>query len=250
MRTDQLALPVYAPLSAPLLTHVLEISWTSGPAGLMTEDDHRHIVRRAVAQTRPQVLATLAPLVLARRLTSGMFLDLFAQIAPPAPSGQTLARWRERGVIRFLGYGQPDPHSAASALLVRHLIPRRQRGWLPEAIGRDEPLWWCWRQDGPEEAPQLCPVPLPQDLPAGTLLWTPWRGAMWDGGWTVFAGGAARWAGTPTISTIARWSPLLPEQVGHLVRELDSDAVVSGMVASHVLAQLAAERLSIERVPI
>ena len=94
---------------------------------------------------------------------------------------------------------------------------------MPSSVEADEPGWWCYSQSAPlhgSAAPIVpCPVPLPANLPAATLLWTPWIGASWDPSWLQIGDlGAIRWAGATldkqgriqwnlTESDLRQWDP-------------------------------------------
>ncbi|MGB8347080.1 MAG: hypothetical protein WCD86_19490 [Ktedonobacteraceae bacterium] len=114
---------------------------------------------------------------------------------------QTISSWHKRGLLRYRQWGLPD-FSSAAALLIMRMLHSHIRGWLPSTMDTQEPHWWCWRQDTPDAPVIPCPYPLPDDLPASTLLWTPWPGAAWEPAWvSVGAWGAIRLAGFPGRGT-------------------------------------------------
>jgi hypothetical protein len=109
---------------------------------------------------------------------------------------QTISSWHKRGLLRYRQWGLPDFSSAASLLIMR-MLHFHVRGWLPSTMDSQEPHWWCWRQDAPDAPVILSPYPLPNDIAASALLWTPWSGAAWEPDWvSVGAWGAIRWAGS------------------------------------------------------
>lgn len=117
----------------------------------------------------------------------------------------TLFRWRDAGLLRYDGKDRPDPDSVASLLIAAQLHKQR-RGFLPSSLRDGEPGWWCWRQDHPLAPIVPCPVPLPDDLPPSTLLWTQWAGAAWHTEWLgVGQRGAIRWAGTNEANSKLLW---------------------------------------------
>jgi len=96
----------------------------------------------------------------------------------------------------------PNPHCSQSRVGLS-----RERNWKPSSMEEGEPTWWCWRQDRPESPIVACPVPLPADLPATVLLWTPWLGSAWRNRHWLKVGdlGAIRWAHTQELIRGGRW---------------------------------------------
>lgn len=206
----------FAPLSAPFLAHLRE-HWLRIPTPpKLTEEALAQAQRQleqsradlwsAFLDTRQQVVTDLAPLVQAKRLT---MKELRGQIKARSDhdlAASTLRAWVSRHLLTRASSGKPEPSCAAAILIMRSLMPReRQRDWLPSAMASDEPRWWCWRQDAPDAQLLPCPVPMPSDLPTAALLWTPWVGAAWQEPWQAIEGGAARWAGVPTLAEINQW---------------------------------------------
>lgn len=159
---------------------------------------------------RQQVVADLAPLVQAKRLTMKALRGQIKARSGHDQAASTLRAWVSRHLLARVSSGKPEPSCAAAILIMRSLMPREhQRDWLPSAMASDEPRWWCWRQDAPDAQPQPCPIPLPSDLPKAAILWTPWQGAAWCEPWQAIEGGAARWAGVPTLTEVNQWSIVL-----------------------------------------
>ncbi len=128
-------------------------------------------------------------------------------------SAPTISRWREAGLLCYQqGEGGEELRNrhhpdSVGALLIAARIDPRSRGWLPEKIPAGVPRWYCWRQDGPDNPIMPCPIPLPPDLPEGTVLWTPWAGAAWEPNWLGFGkAGAIRFARTRVIHGKCLWS--------------------------------------------
>ena len=99
--------------------------------------------------------------------------------------------------------------------------------------------------------PVPCPVPLPGDLSAATLLWTPWLGASWDPHWLKIGDwGAMRWAGVGGEKQPIRWTISQPDlqvwdaEVAALA--IDFPACTEEML--HTLATLALFRLARTRL--
>jgi hypothetical protein len=153
-------------------------------------------LEQQVRYARKAAYLIMKPFVQADQLTTSWLLTKLAANTPTKASvgNQTLSLWAERGLLRYTRHGRPAVDSAA-ALLIARMVDTRERNWLPSFIEEAEPQWWCWRQDGPSDPVHICPVPLPESLPAGTLLWTPWTGASLEHPWLPIGQlGATRWA--------------------------------------------------------
>jgi hypothetical protein len=126
-----------------------------------------------------------------------------------------LTLWTERGLYRSSEHGLPDRNRASALYVARMIDKKRLRGWLPSEMDFREPDWWCWRQDSPSSPIVPCPIPFPEDLPAGALLWTPWSGASWDPTWllTDVRRGSIRFASTirSRIDGRPRWNVSEPD---------------------------------------
>jgi hypothetical protein len=207
-------------------------------------------LEQAVREKRVLTYTLLSPIVDTPGLSTDWVWSALKNYTDHPVTVPTISRWREQKLLRYDGWNQPAADSVASLLIAR-LIDPRERGWLPHEMKEEEPRWWCWRQDAPGAPAVPCPVPLPEDLPPATLLWTPWAGAAWDPGWlNVGTAGAIRWAGTTiqhgkllwniTEDDLQRWDPgVFPLAKGIL--EMASE--VLHMIATMALARLARERL-------
>ncbi|MGB8346629.1 MAG: hypothetical protein WCD86_17210 [Ktedonobacteraceae bacterium] len=200
--------PLYAPLPRPFLLHLYKRGQHRLPGQTLAQQ---------IQLARTATYTIFDPFVRGHGLTSQWVLNFLTMQTPDksAVSTGTLSLWRERGLVRDRERGHPDPQNAA-ALLIARMIDDRERNWLPLEMAPDEPAWWCWRQDSPGSPVIPCPVPLPADLPATSLLWTPWEGAAWDAPWVSLESlGAARWAGASgkqhelalTREALAAWDP-------------------------------------------
>jgi len=207
---------IYAPLPAPFMAH-LRRHWLRIPTPpRLTEDaleqarqhleQARQHLEQAFQEARAATDTDLTPLVQSGRLTMQALRRQIETGSGHRLADSTLRAWVGRGLLVKAAIGKPAPSSAAAILIMRRLMPQTmQRDWLPAELAPDEPRWWCWRQDAPDQARLPCPVPLPDDLPASALLWTPWSGAAWSSDWQAVAGGAVRWGGEPTLGDLARW---------------------------------------------
>jgi len=196
-------------------------------------------------------------------VTTGLLQRLLTANSPsrrPIPL-QTISAWHKRGLLRYRQWGNPDFDNAAALLITRLLHPQA-RGWLPSEMAADEPSWWCWRQDAPDTPVAACPVPLPDDLPPSSLLWTPWSGAAWDRSWVgIGEWGAIRWASTGketpdrrfSLEMLARWDircaslyEPFPPMFGFLAN--DANDTLLAHLATLALYRLASHRLAHEDV--
>ena len=202
----RISLPALAPLNSPLLAQIL----------------HQHVASRSVIEAirryphsfdwllqvirplRDQVARDLGAVVETDGLTASQFLDLLRDVSPPTarPNTALLSNWRGRGLIQASRHGYLEPQRAAAVLLARRLLPTATRNWLPDEMTPREPIWWCWRQDEPTAPITTCPVPLPTDLPASTLLWVPWIGAAWLPDWAPLARGALYCGGIHSVQEL------------------------------------------------
>ena len=257
-----IAPPLFAPLPIPFLVHLSEC--LAQPLALAVQ---------RVQGSRLLVYNYMQPIVGAEQLhrtnrqavrSQGNNIDtgwLIASLSRSSPGKRriplpTLSDWHTRHLLRYRAWGYPDFQSAAALLLMRMLCPQ-PRGWLPSTMSEQEPQWWCWRQDAPDQLVRLCPYPLPHDLPDAALLWTPWSGASWDGDWIpIGSHGAIRW-GTVTpgaskcwrisLQDLSRWDadvttlhvPFPPSGYGG--KEMERQFV-------HVLATVALYRLAQRRL--
>lgn len=137
---------------------------------------------------------------------------------------QRFREWEKGLVLLSTPDDQLDPHSVSRILLSRK-INQQRHGWLPREIPSAE-SFWVWRQDAPDHSVFSYELPLvsidPQDptrvrvVPAieaqPYLLWTSWRGVVWDDpdAWLVTDNGVIRWVGEITDDQALQW--LLPSE--------------------------------------
>jgi hypothetical protein len=262
--------PDFAPLPLPFVQHLLAEKHLS-PA----------ILKREIVSLRLSAALLLSPFVQRQvrlehkegvpeeggrpeemqqgSVTTGLLQRLLAANSPSKRSIplQTISSWHKRGLLRYRQWGNPDFDNAA-ALLIMRLLLSKTRGWLPSEMAADEPCWWCWRQDAPDAPVVACPVPLPDDLPPSSLLWTPWSGAAWNRSWVgIGEYGALRWASLPgeerpgkefSLEMLARWDircaslyEPFPPMFGFLANEANNTLLAH-------LATLALYRLARHRV--
>ncbi|MHB8596759.1 MAG: hypothetical protein ACYDER_08110 [Ktedonobacteraceae bacterium] len=192
-----LAYPLFAPLPVPLVRHVYRGPSRTHPSA-RSQPRSLSILEQQIRMSRNAAYTVMHPFVASNTLTTSWLLKTLSTDTPGKVPVQTahLALWHERHLLRYAERGYPDPDNAA-ALLVARMVDPRERNWLPPTMTEEEPAWWCWRQDQPDAPVVACPVPLPPDLPATALLWTPWLGASWQTPWLpVGTLGAIRFAGT------------------------------------------------------
>jgi len=198
------AYPLFAPLSRPMFLHLLKRPIRPGTRRISLSWQE---LAQQVRYARKAAYMVMQPFVLADQLTTSWLLTKLAANTPTktAVGNQTLSLWAERGLLRYTRHGRPAADSAA-ALLIARMVDTRERNWLPSTVEEEEPQWWCWRQDGPSDPVQVCPVPLPASLPTGTMLWTPWAGAGLEHPWLPTGQlGAARWAHTTRSRISGQW---------------------------------------------
>jgi hypothetical protein len=202
-----LAYPLFAPLPLPMILHLGRGPSRTHPAASDQPFSWR-VLEQHIRSSRNSAYVVMHPFVANRQLTTSWLLKTLTINTPgktPVPPS-TLNLWHERGIFTYQERGQPDPDGAAAMLIARMTDPR-ERNWLPVIITRQEPRWWCWRQDSPTAPILACPIPLPDDVPAAALLWTPWPGASWHNPWLqVGTLGAIRFAGTRGLLSGNEWS--------------------------------------------
>ncbi|MDP9314412.1 MAG: hypothetical protein M3R24_26630 [Chloroflexota bacterium] len=239
LQLPRFPLPAFAPLCKSMVFQLLyyHVGTRSALEAITRYPEVQEQLLQEIADLRPQVYADIAPLVAAGRLTTQAFVDLLRAASPVTskPTEQLVSFWRSRGVLHMDRRGHPDPHSVAAILLARRIASRAQRAWLPAEIEPSEPRWWCWQQDNPEASVQLCPFPLPADIPSSALVWTMWSGASWLPSWVEVAGGvlyvpdAIEPAGVETA--LGAWQQPIDDDVRTVLRVLDGNA------AGHEFAQ-------------
>lgn len=262
--------PSFAPLPLPfarhLLEHLLQQTASEAKAWELFEKEIREKRWTVFFYMNPFVLGHLAGSAKGSkdRYSTAWFLQTLTAHTPEKRpvAKQNLSLWAEQGVYRSREHGLPDADNAAALLIARMIDKQRLRGWHPSRMDRQEPAWWCWMQRTPGEAPMPCPVPLPDNLPAGALLWTPWAGASWDPTWLLpdARRGAIRWGATIRSrvdglprwniaeKTLLQWDPALAPLVSDLLASDFTPTEVQNM--RHSLATFALQRLVRDRLSI
>lgn len=197
--------PLLAPLSVPIAEHLLKRFGSQKLTPSATWD----MLLDEIDRKREVAFRYMDPFVVTGEFSSGWMLNTLTVNSPdkkPVPP-QTFSNWHSRGLIRYEQHGLPDRDSAA-ALFIARLIDLGERKWLPTKVQKEEPLWWCWRQDSPTHPVIPCPVPLPTSLQPATLLWTPWAGAAWHPEWLSLGNGigAIRFYGIQHGKQERRWN--------------------------------------------
>lgn len=247
------SLPLFAPLSRPVASRLLEqeaqpykrLKKSSRP---LAETLRTRVLSR-VAKERETVYEYMDDFIAAARIEGKPFpsnewiLEVLASRTPKniINSEESLRGWRLKGVLKRSSLprrNHPAPFtltSVAGLLLARYASLSLQRDWLPEKIPVDEPEWWCFAKRAPGLDPVPIPVPSPQ-MPASTLLWTPWRGVLWEErGWIPSQDGALRWASPfSSVREVAVWN-------SELAREIEESAR-----GSRLLARIAVQETLLE----
>jgi len=253
------AAPLAAPLPVPMVEHLLQqkmrqLLLAKSGDQVSREKMAWELLEREIRQNRNVVFPYMNVFVATGQLSTTWLLQVLTAHTPgkiPVTS-QTLSKWHKRHLLRYQEHGQPEVHNAAALFIARMTDTKRERNWLSTTLKKDEPHWWCWRQDDPESQPIPCPVPLPEGLPHGTLLWTPWAGAAWNPHWLGIGNGlgAIRWAGTNYEEGTVRW-----RVTAHDLQKWDPAVAACNVTFPEnareilqVLAKLALQRLALQRL--
>jgi hypothetical protein len=157
---------------------------------------------------------------------SDWLLDMLAYNTPPeyepSVTMETLKTWMKRGLLlRERDYGPFDQTSVAAILVARIAEEIYGNKWLPSDMASDEPRWWCYGQASPHSEIVSIPVPLPDDLPASMILWTPWQGALWHEEWHLAASVACRWAFPhPSEEALAVWDEAIVAEIHNALQHI------------------------------
>lgn len=178
-------------------------------------------------------------------------------------SEQTLSRWRSAGLFVYERDDWPDEDSSTALLTLRLLTKKKTNAWAPLPRSgetyRGQPLWHCWRQDGPRAPIIPCKVPLSlETLPEHALVWTDWIGADRKNDLWMRIGdlGCCRWAHVKEHNSPGKKRPdiiwdiserslnLWGIDTSSYKKELERDSPLT----LHTLANLALLKLSTERL--
>jgi len=223
--------PAFAPLPAPMADHLLLLEqrrYRHRPARRPADQEMAQAVLARIDLARTLVFEYLYPFVTAdqKRQERGesrtfpnvdWLLETLVQYTPGQGGNAeaTLDFWQKRGLLRReKTRGLLEITSVAALLVARLTEGTLQRNWLPSFLEEIEPFWWCYGRVSPESPIQAIPVPFPADLPSSMVLWTPWRGAIWDGTWlsirTTFL---YRWARSPSVEDLLLWQEEIPRKI-------------------------------------
>ena len=251
--------PLAAPLPIPMIEHLLKqrmehLSSGKSVKGVLTEKAGWELLEQDIRRNRNAVFPYMRAFVVTGQLSTTWLLQTLTAHTPrktPVTS-QTLSKWHKRHLLRYQDHGLPETDSTAALFIARMTDTKRERNWLPTTLKKEEPHWWCWRQEGPKSPPIPCPVPLPEGLPPATLLWTPWAGATWTPNWLGIGNGlgSIRWAGANDEEGITRWK--VTAQDLHLWDSAVAARSVpfpeNAREILQVLAKLALQRLALQRL--
>ncbi|HEY0753512.1 MAG TPA: hypothetical protein VGD98_06085 [Ktedonobacteraceae bacterium] len=162
---------------------------------------------------------------------------------------QTIANWRKSNVLRFKSWGKMDLDSACAVMIVQ-AIDHRVRHALPTSIAPEEPIWWCYSQAPPTQqgtpAPIIPrPMPFPAQLEPGTLLWAP-HWPSFDPEWLQLPGQGALCFVHLTSESLIRWDRSLQSlPLAHLLGSADA-AQVMAQLAPSILYKLSIGRIGVD----
>lgn len=236
MSTEQIAFPphlypAFAPLSAPVADHLLTLEmrrYRHRPAQRPSDLEMAQTVLERVNRARTLIYEYMGPFVIAdqKRYERGegrtfpnadWMLEMLAQYAPEQAGNAeaTLDFWQKRGLLRREKTRGLLEFTSVAALLVARLTEGKlKRNWLPSELKDTEPYWWAYGRLSPYEPIQAVPVPFSSALPASQVLWTPWRGAIWEGTWQPIGEALLyRWAGSPSVQDLSLWQQELPQKI-------------------------------------
>jgi hypothetical protein len=198
------------------------------PAQRPANHEMAHSVLERISQARTLVFEYLHPFVTADQKrqehgesrsfpTVDWLLETLSQYTPGqiGNAEATLDYWQKRGLLRREKTRGLLAITSVAALLVARLAEETlQRNWLPSSLEETEPSWWCYGRPSPDMPIQAIPIPLSSDLPSSMALWTPWRGAIWDGTWRLLGETFLyRWANSPSLQDLLLWQQELPQKI-------------------------------------
>jgi hypothetical protein len=253
LTTEEIAyLPYLAPLSMTMATFLMNDGETS--FSHMLHSIWLRLIER-VNTARTVVYPLLSQQY--TELTSEWVAKELAALSPAqtaAFTAATLSRWRASGLLRNEQKNRPHPDNVAALFILRVLDKYREKQWHPSVMPKDEPLWYCWRQDSPDAPVIPCPYPLPEDLPRSAFLYTTYRLAQEKPDWLPFGSLAVRWGGITihkhtylwnlTTEDLVCWDRSITSQVGK--KALDTEAIFT----RHTLANLVLLNLASELSPL
>jgi hypothetical protein len=223
-----LAFPHLAPLSTPMILHLLGEDPESLTFQLQQQmqpflQRWTHFAQE-VYRARSIVFSLLTSALEQRQVSVAWFRETVTRLLitrtperasqqksleeRSAISGETVAEWKKNHILRPLAKGQLELDCIAAIFIACLVDPQaRLKHFLPSEVDPAEPSWYCYSRTALNAPVAPCPIPLPGNLPNATLLWTPWPGAAWNDPWLSLGGiGAARWAGVSTERAKIRWT--------------------------------------------
>lgn len=210
----RLMLPLCAPLSRPMVEHVVVLELQRYRRAALSkwperEEVWQRVVER-VARARADVCEYMDVFVaddIKRTQEEGherQFPDdgwILEQLAAYAPANarmtqKALEGWQARNILcREQVRGRWRLDDVAALLIMRIVNVTHQKGWLPSDIPEGEPRWWAFGKNAPDAPIEETPIPAQRikDNPP-LFLWTPRIGASWHGEWQRLAGVSVRWS--------------------------------------------------------
>ena len=255
-----ITLPQFAPLSVPMVLHLLGID----AAGFVERVNRRtdtfiqelRTLEQRVSEARKRIFTLLSE---EQRLSHDISVKWFRATVPALRhrarkdekrneksfSLQAIADWRERNALRFEKWGVMNLDSAAAVMIVASL-DERERHFLPSSTSVNEPIWWCYSQAPPTkqgtQAPIVPrPIPLPLNLEPGTLLWSSWP--SFEQGWTQFPQVGAIRLLSFTKETLLLWD----HSLNSALRDLHQNALLNEQTLMR-LSQTTLYKLAVGRV--
>lgn len=256
-----IAAPQFAPLSKPMVLHLLGIDAAEFVARASRRTDaflqELRALEQRVSEAREHIFTLLSEEQGAspNNISVKWFRATLPAIrhrssktssATGKPvSLQAVAGWKESNVLRFQKWGVMDLDSAAAVLIIAS-IDERERHFLPSTTSINEPIWWCYSQAPPTrrgtQAPIVpLPIPLPLNLEPGTLLWSSWP--SFDPAWIQFPHvGSIRFSSL-TKETLSLWD----NSLSNTLLDLHNNSLLTEQALMRI-AQSTLYKLAIGRI--
>ncbi len=179
----------WAPLSRPLLQRLTSL----------VQVQHWDELQWQMGLQRSNIFDRFHPTVMLHHdVTVGWSLAELSSVLQKKFARSTFYNWHDRGFIRLVGRGYPDPQDIARLLFYFAVLKAyrvESDDVLPATL--DEQEWWCWSQESPRTRPipfrffseeRSTASPPATRARGGNLFWTSWPGAAWDERWLQVGG--------------------------------------------------------------